>query len=342
MKMKKVAIIGLSVMLAAGLLVGCGNKDSNSAGKDSYEIGILQFANHGSLDNCREGLLQGLKEEGIEEGKNLKVTYKNSGSDTATDNQIASSFASKDLDMVCAIATPSAQSSYNAVKDKNIPVIYTAVTSPKLAGLVDENNKNIGQISGTSDLILADEQLKLIKDILPKAKKVGILYSTSEVNSQSGIEAYEKAAKKHGVEIITQGISSSADIPMATDSLIKKVDCITNLTDNTVVSNLPTILEKAKNAGIPVFGSEVEQVRNGCIGCVGIDYIKLGKQTGKMAAKVLKGEAEAKDMEFEIFKDGEVVLNSKVAEDLGIKLSKDLTEQASQTFDKIENTAAEK
>ena len=126
--------------------------------------------------------------------------------------------------------------------------------------MVDENNKNIGQISGTSDLILADEQLKLIKDILPKAKKVGILYSTSEVNSQSGIEAYEKAAKKHGVEIITQGISSSADIPMATDSLIKKVDCITNLTDNTVVSNLPTILEKAKNAGIPVFGSEVEPV----------------------------------------------------------------------------------
>lgn len=333
MKMKKLVMVGISLMCVAGLLAGCGNSSSLNDG--NYEIGILQFANHGSLDNCREGFLQGLKEEGIEEGKNLTVTYKNSGSDMATDNQIASSFASKDYDLICAIATPSAQSAYNATKDKDIPVVYTAVTSPKLAGFVDDNNKNVGNITGTSDLILADEQLKLIKDIMPDVKNVGILYSTSEVNSKSGIEAYEKAASKYGVNIVTQGISASADIPMATDSLLKKVDCITNLTDNTVVSNLPTVLDKANKAGIPVFGSEVEQVKNGCIACVGIDYVKLGNQTGKMAAKILKGEATAKDMAFETFNAGEIVVNTKVASDLGLTIPDSVKSSASQTFDSV-------
>lgn len=339
---KKLLMVGLSLVCAAGLFAGCGNSDSGSGGDKTYELGILQFANHGSLDNCREGFLQGLKEEGIEEGKNLNVTYKNSGSDAATDNQIATSFASKDMDMICAIATPSAQSAYNASKDKNIPVIYTAVTSPKLAGFVDDNDKNVGEITGTSDLVLADDQLKLITDMMPKVKKVGILYSTSEVNSKAGIEAYEKAASKYGVKIVTQGTSSAADIPMATDSLLKKVDCITNLTDNTVVSNLPTILDKANKAKKPVFGSEIEQVKIGCIGCVGIDFVKLGNQTGKMAAKVLKGEAKAQDMPFETFDSGEIVINTKVANDLGIEISNGVKEQASQTFDKIEQSKENK
>lgn len=339
---KKLLMVGLSLVCAAGLFSGCGNSDSGSGGDKTYELGILQFANHGSLDNCREGFLQGLKEEGIEEGKNLNVTYKNSGSDAATDNQIATSFASKDMDMICAIATPSAQSAYNASKDKNIPVIYTAVTSPKLAGFVDDNDKNVGEITGTSDLVLADDQLKLITDMMPKVKNVGILYSTSEVNSKAGIEAYEKAASKYGVKIITQGTSSAADIPMATDSLLKKVDCITNLTDNTVVSNLPTILDKANKAKKPVFGSEIEQVKIGCIGCVGIDFVKLGNQTGKMAAKVLKGESKAKDMPFETFDSGEIVINTKVASDLGIEISNGVKEQASQIFDKIEQSGNNK
>lgn len=339
-KMKKLLAVCLTCMLAVSVFAGCGGSEGSADG-ESYEIGILQFATHSSLDNCREGFLQGLADEGFVEGENLTVTYKNSAADTATDNQIASSFASKDFDLVCAIATPSAQSAYNALKDKGTPVIYTAVTSPKLAGFVNDSGKNIGEITGTSDLILADEQLRLITDLMPKVSKVGILYSTSEVNSQAGIEAYEKVASKYGVKIVTKGISQTADIPMATDSLLKEVDCITNLTDNTVVSSLPTILDKANKAGKPVFGSEVEQVKIGCIGCIGIDYIKLGNQTGKMAAKILRGESSAKDMEFETFNAGEILLNEKVAKDLGIEISSGVRERASKVFDKIESPKAE-
>ena len=302
--MKRVLAAGLTAVMAMSLMVGCGSKKDDSSSK-TYNLGIIQFAEHGSLDNCRKGFLKGLESEGIKEGENLKITYKNSQADTATDNQIASNFASKKLDMICAIATPSAQSAYNATKDSDIPVVYTAVTSPKAAGL------------------------------MPKAKNVGIFYSTNEANSKAGIEAYEKVADKYGFKIITQGITASADMPMAADSLLKKVDCITNLTDNLVVSNMQTYLQKANKLNIPVFGSEVEQVKLGCVACVGIDFVKLGKQTGKMAAKILKGEEKAKDMKFETFNNGDVIINTAAAKKINMTISKDVQKQAKQTFDKI-------
>lgn len=329
---KRLLAAGCSAVLAATLLfAGCSKKSEDK----SYQIGIQQFAEHESLNNCRKGFIQGLEKEGIKEGKNLKITYKNAQADTAADNQIASNFASKKLDLICAIATPSAQSAYNAASDSKTPVIYTAVTSPELAGFVDKDGKNVGEVTGTSDLILADKQLKLIRKVLPKAKNVGILYSTNEVNSKAGIEAYEKVAKKNGFKIVTQGISAAADMPMAADSLIKKVDCITNLTDNLVVSCMPTYLEKANKAKIPVFGSEIEQVKLGCIGCVGIDFVKLGEQTGKMAAKVLKGEKKASEITFETFNQGDIYLNEKTAKDLGIKLPSDVKKEAVETFTEI-------
>ena len=250
--MKKVLAAGLTAVMAMSLMVGCGSKKDDSSSK-TYNLGIIQFAEHGSLDNCRKGFLKGLESEGIKEGENLKITYKNSQADTATDNQIASNFASKKLDMICAIATPSAQSAYNVTKDSDIPVVYTAVTSPKAAGFVDKEGKNVGNITGTSDLVLADKQLKLIRQMMPKAKNVGIFYSTNEANSKAGIEAYEKVADKYGFKIITQGITASADMPMAADSLLKKVDCITNLTDNLVVSNMQTYLQKANKFKYPSF-----------------------------------------------------------------------------------------
>ena len=333
--MKKILAAGLATVMAMTMMTGCGSKKEESKDKN-YKIGILQFAEHGSLDNCRKGFIQGLENEGIKEGENLTITYKNSQADTATDNQIASSFASKELDMICAIATPSAQSAYNAVKDGDTPVVYTAITSPEAAGFVDKDGNNVGNITGTSDMVLADKQLKLIRQMMPKAKNVGILYSTNEANSKAGIEAYEKVADKYGFKIITHGISASADMPMAADSLIKKVDCITNLTYNLVVSNMQTYLEKANKAKIPVFGSEVEQVKLGCVACVGIDFIKLGEQTGEMAAKILKGEKEAKEMKYESFKDGDVIINTAAAKKIGMTIGKDVQKQAKQTFNKIE------
>ena len=148
--------------------------------------------------------------------------------------------------MICAIATPSAQSAYNAAMDSDIPVVYTAVTDPVEAELTDEDNMPVGNVTGTSDKLPIEEQLKMIREMLPDAKTLGIMYTTSEANSISAIEEYEELAGDYGFELVTTGISTTADVSLAADDLLSQVDCITNLTDNTVVASLPTILEKSK------------------------------------------------------------------------------------------------
>lgn len=332
--MKKVLAAGLTAVMAMSLMVGCGSKKDDSSSK-TYNLGIIQFAEHGSLDNCRKGFLKGLESEGIKEGENLKITYKNSQADTATDNQIASNFVSKKLDMICAIATPSAQSAYNAAMKADIPVIYTAVTDPVAAELADKDGKPVGEVTGTSDKLPVEEQLKMIREMLPDAKKIGIMYTTSEANSVSAIEEYKSLVKKYDFELVEKGITTTADVSLAADDLLSKVDCITNLTDNTVVASLPTILDKANEKKIPVFGSEIEQVKIGCLAAEGIDYIALGKQTGKMAAKVLKGEAKASEQNFETITEPGFYVNNKVAENLGITVPDDLANNAVESFDEI-------
>ncbi len=338
MKKKTIAIMMTAAMVMA-MAAGCGSKESSSSDGDnkeaSYKIGIQQFAEHGSLDNCREGFLEGLEEEGIKEGDNLEVEVKNAMADTATNAQIADSFVSDNMDLICAIATPSAQSAYNAAMDKDIPVVYTAVTDPVAAELADKDGNPVGNVTGTSDTLPVEEQLKMIREMMPDAKTIGILYTTSEANSVSAIATYESLVDKYGFTLETKGISQTSEIALATDDLLTKVDCITNLTDNTVVASLPTILEKANEKGIPVFGSEIEQVKIGCLAAEGIDYIQLGKQTGKIAAQILKGEKKASEIPYEIISEPGFYVNTKVAENLGIEVPSDLADSAVESFDTI-------
>lgn len=308
---------------------------SQETSSDSYVIGIGQYAEHGSLDNCREGFLEGLAEEGIVEGENLTVYYENAQADGGTASQIFTNFAARDVDLFCAIATPMAQSAYSVAMKSDIPVIYTAVTDPVAAELANADGSSVGDITGTSDKLPVEQQLQMIREILPDAETIGIMYTTSEVNSQTTIEEYKAAAPDYGFTIVESGVSSSADIPLAADSLLSQVDCITNLTDNTVVASLPVILDKAAALNIPVFGSEIEQVRIGCLASMGLDYIELGKQTGRMAAKVLKGEAKASEMNYEVIQEASFYGNSAVAENLGITLPEDLTANAAEMFTEI-------
>lgn len=337
--MKKSIKTLLLAALAAAALSGCSSKaapeESSSNDSTSYTVGIGQFAEHGSLDNCREGFLQGLSEEGIEEGKNLTVLYENAQADGGTASQIINNFLSKKADLICGIATPMAQAAYSGAKKTDIPVIFTAVTDPVAAALAKEDGTPVGEITGTSDKLPVEKQLEMIRKILPDAKTIGILYSTSEVNSEAAIKEYKAAAASYGFEIVEGAVSATADIPLATDSILEKVDCLNNLTDNTVVSSLPLILDKAGKKNIPVFGSEVEQVKIGCLASMGLDYVDLGKQTGIMAAKVLKGEAKASDMNFEVIKEAAFYGNAKVAENLGISLPSELTGSAAEVFTDI-------
>jgi putative ABC transport system substrate-binding protein len=354
--MKKTMAMLLTAVMSAALLSGCASSNetsqSHSAGSgtsssqenssqaasgtgEGYTIGIGQYAEHGSLDNCREGFLAGLAEEGFVEGENLTVLYQNAQADGGTASQIATNFAGNEVDLMCGIATPMAQSLYGVALKSQIPVIFTAVTDPVAAELANADGTPVGEITGTSDTLPVEAQLKMIRSILPDAKTIGIMYTTSEVNSESTIAQYKELAPGYGFEIVESGVSSSADIPLAADTLLNKVDCLTNLTDNNVVSSLPVILNKAGAKNIPVFGSEIEQVKIGCLAAMGLDYIELGKQTGHMAAKVLKGEAKASELNYEILKDAAFYGNTKVAENLGITLPEDLTSNAAEMFSEI-------
>ena len=338
MKRRVLAVILGAVMATAGL-AGCGgdtgSSSSSSEGEEMYTIGISQFAEHGSLDNCREGFIQGLEEEGLIEGENLEIKVNNADSDTGTAAQIADTFVADKVDLICAIATPSAQAAYNSARNTDIPVVYTAVTNPEEAQLADDEGMPVGAVTGTSDQLPVEAQLAMIREILPDAKTIGILYTTSKANSAYSITQYEKYAEEYGFTLETAGVTNTSEVSLAAASLMDKVDCLTNLTDNTVVSALPTVLDQANEKNIPVFGSEIEQVKLGCLAAEGLDYVNLGIETGKMAAQILKGETKTEDMEYELLTDSSLYINQAVADNLGITIPDDMTERAEETFTEI-------
>lgn len=338
MKKRLLAMVMMAAMVMT-MLSACGSKNTaagnNATVEGSYVIGISQFAEHGSLDNCREGFLAGLAEAGIVEGQNLTVIYDNAQADPATASTIADSFVSQKVNLICGIATPSAMTAYNACLNNDIPVIYTAVSDPVASGLAKEDGSSVGNITGTSDFLAVTEQLEMIRKIMPDAKKIGIIYTTSETNSVSTIAEYEKYAADYGFEIVSTGINQISEVELAAKDMVTKVDCITNLTDNTVVSALQTVLAAANEAGIPVFGSEVEQVKAGCVASMGLEYYELGKQTGAMAAKVLKGEAKASEIKFEVISEASLYVNTAAAAKIGLALDEEFVKNAYQKFDEI-------
>lgn len=322
------AILTLTLVLG---LTACGSSSSSETSAESggesatYKIGISQYGEHGSLDNCREGFLEGLAQAGIVEGENLEVLYENAHFDNQMTTQIGQTFSAADVDLMVGIATPSAVACYNAAEDKDIPVIFTAITDPV------EANLDAGNVTGTSDALPVEGQLKLIRALQPDADTIGIIYTTSEPNSVSAIRTYEELAGDYGFTIDAVGVAAQEEVTQAADTLISRgVDCLSNLTDNNVVGVLSAILEKTNEAGIPIYGSEVEQVKLGCVAGAGIDYVQLGIQTGLMAAKVLTGEATCADMPYETIENYGLYINSDAIAAMGLTVPDDIASQAQE------------
>ena len=328
--MKKIVSAALAITMTM-TLAACGAKEevpassapAASAGAKMYKIGISQFGEHASLDNCREGFLQGLAEAGLAEGTDYEVMIQNASFDGGIATQIGQTFSAENVDLMVGIATPSATACYAAAEDKNIPVIFTAITDPVEAKL------DSGNVTGTSDKLPVEAQLDLIRSLQPEAKTIGIVYTTSEPNSVSAIAEYEAKGGDYGFTIETVGITSQAEVTQAVDTLIARgIDCMSNLTDNTVVGVLASTLEKTDAAGIPVYGSEVEQVKIGCVAAAGIDYIQLGIQTGMMAARVLRGEAACEEIPYETISEYGIYVNSDALNAMGIQLPAEIAEKA--------------
>lgn len=323
----KIASVLLAMILAAVCFAACGDTNVNTnltsavdetvptdASVDTTaavkKVGVIQYISHPSLDNCYAGVEQGLKErfgDGVEIVRQI-------GSDASADTDCgtyAAQFAAQNYDMIVAIATPAASSAFAAAEDKDIPVVFCAVSDPLAVGLVESMDKPGYNCSGTSDVLDMAAQVNLILAMQPDVKKIGVLYTTSEANSITQLGLLENATKSLGIEIVAMGIQNDADIPAAANALAAQVDCINNFTDNKIVNNLSVVLEAANNAGIPIYGSEVEQVKNGCLASVSIDYVALGKVTGNMAADALEG-AKLAEMAVKTISDATPVVNTDV------------------------------
>lgn len=303
---------------------GCASNGTSSTASDSAadgsaaegakRIGVIQYASHPSLDNCYEGVRQGLVEAYGEDG--VIIDLQNGQGDGAACDSISANFVSKGYDMIYAIATPAALSAYSAANKSDIPVIFCAVSDPVAAGLTASLDAGNDNCNGTSDILDFSAQVDLIQSIQPDVKKIGVLYTTTEANSMSQLESFKAVCTEKGIEVVDQGVSGAADIPQAATALASQVDCINNFTDNNVVNNLSIVLEKANAANIPVYGSEVEQVKNGCLASISIDYIALGKKTAEMGVEVLNG-TDPKTMAVGTISDGTPVINTEVMEKFG-------------------------
>jgi putative ABC transport system substrate-binding protein len=313
--MKKIVLaILLIVTISAGafLLTACAD--------NSKTIGIIQFGNHESLNNCYDGILLGLEEEGINAANGYKVDLQVSNFDASTSAAQAQNFANKNVALIGAITTPSALAAAGAVKSK-IPVVYCAVSDPLTAGLLDMEN-----VTGSSDLLDFAGQIELIKGFIPNVDKIGIIYCTGEPNAASQLASMTAEANKQGIEIVAVSIGGANEIMTALNSLLatEGLDCISNLNDNTVVGCLDTVLEEAEKKNIPVFGSEIEQVKLGCVAGVSLDYVELGRLTGILMAKILKGQAITKG-DYITVSESEMVYNSEVAARFNLQPPANLT-----------------
>lgn len=320
MRFKKILAAALVVALGVTAFAGCGSKKEGD--KKMLKIGIIQHAPHPALDAAREGFIDGLKKAGYVDGENIKIKYENASAEVATGQTIADTFANDHMDLILAIATPSAQAVAKKIKD--VPILVTAVTDPADAGLVNSNDDVGGNVTGTSDLSPVKAQIEMIPEIKPDAKTVGILYCSAEDNSKLLAKMARDVIEDLGMKAEDFTVQNTNDVQSVVESMVGKVDVIYAPTDNIISSSMSTVSEVATKNKIPIIAAEEEQVKNGALCTKGLNYFKLGEQTAEMAVKILKGEKTPAQMPIEYQKDTTVAVNEDVAKKLGINNIKDL------------------
>ncbi len=293
---------------------------------DSLQIGVIQIVEHPALDGARQGFIDILEENGYVEGENVTYDIQIAQGDMSTANTIAQKFDSQKLDLILAIATPTAQAVANVIDDT--PILITAVTDPVDAGLVETAEKPNTNVTGTSDMQPMDKQFDLIRKFVPDAKNIGVVYNAGEANSVLQVNMAKEIADELGMTLIEASADTSANVLQAAQSLAGRVDAIYVPTDNTVVSAIESVIIVAEDNDIPLIVGEEGGVRAGSLATVGIDYYELGRQTGRMALKIIKGEAQAETMPVETQEDTRLIINANAAKAMGVEIPAELRDAA--------------
>jgi putative ABC transport system substrate-binding protein len=320
--MKRLIILAVSLVMALSAI--------GSAAAKTYEVSVNQFVEHPALD----AVLKGFQEYMDEQGAEVKYHVHNAQANMATANQIAQVIAGEKPDLVLAIATPSAQACAQIIKKaphmREIPLLFSAVTDPKGAGLVDDLDQPGANITGVSDMTPVDKHLSMIMDIHPNLESIGVVYNSGEANSKTLVQMLHDAAETKGVEVEEATAPKSSDVYAAGKSLVGRAEAVYVPTDNTVVSALESLVKVCEQNDLPLYAADVDSVPRGAVAALGFDYFLHGKQAGAMAHKILKGQSPATTpVEFQ--KEMSLHLNMNAA----AKMDVDIPAEVKQRADKI-------
>ncbi|MDJ1183089.1 ABC transporter substrate-binding protein [Roseofilum casamattae] len=325
-----------SATLLVALNWGCTPQTPSDSANSSAEtkvpvVAVTQIVEHPALDAARDGIQDELNAAGYKPGDTLTWKWESAQGSPATAAQIASTFVAEEPDAIVAIATPSAQAVVAVNSD--IPVIFSAVTDPVGAKLVESLEQPGGLVTGVTDLSPVDKHVELMQDITPNLNTIGVVYNAGESNSVSLVNLLKANAQQKGLSVVEATAANSSAVAEATRSLVGKVDVIYVPTDNTVVSALEALLQVAIENQIPVYAGETTSVERGAIASLGFDYYDVGRQTGKQVVRVLKGEAPA-DLPVESVETLQLYVNPPSAKKMGVTLPASVLEQADIVVEK--------
>lgn len=280
-------------------------------------VAVTAIVEHPALDAARDGVRDELEASGFEEGKNLTFTYESAQGNPATAAQIARKLVGEKPDVIVPISTPSAQAVVAATKD--IPVVFTAVTDPLGAKLVSDMKTPGGNVTGMTDLSPIGKHLDLIKEITPQAKTMGVPFNPGEANAVTLLRLIKEQAPARGLKVVEAPAPKSADVLAAAQSLVGKVDVIYVPTDNTIVTALEAVIKVGVDNKIPVYAGDTDSVPRGAIAALGFNYYDVGRQTGKMVLRVLKGEKPG-DIAVQGVGTTQLFVNPGMAEKMDVKI----------------------
>jgi putative ABC transport system substrate-binding protein len=316
-----------AIRLAAAALAAIAVATGAQAAEKS--VAITQIVEHPALDACRKGVQDALADAGFVTGKTLKWQYESAQGNMATAVQIARKFTGDTPDVIVAIATPSAQAAVAATK--TLPIVFSAVTDPVSAKLVSNWERPGANVTGTSDMAPVDKHLAMIKRLAPGVRRLGFLYNPGEVNSVSSLEAVRKAAPAAGIEVLEGAAPKSSEVLAAARSLIGKVDAFYVPTDNTVVSAFEAVVKVGIDAKIPVFAGDTDSVERGAVAALGFNYYEVGRQTGEMVVRILKGEKPG-DIPVSGVRKMDLWLNLASAAKMGVSVPDAMVGEAVKVF----------
>jgi len=285
--------------------------------KQPLRIAITQIVPHPSLDKIRQGIIDELAAANYRDGESIIIDYKNAQGDLKIASQIAKQFAGANPKIIVAIATPSAQAVLSAIKHLDIPLVFGAVTDPVAAKLVPSLKETVHNVTGTIDLPPAQEQINLIKNMIPQAQTIGFLYNIGEPNSIKQLELLRIAAKNQALHILEIPVTKATDIPQATKQAIGSCDALFIPNDNMVISSIESVLKICHTYKIPLFTSDPDSVQKGALGAVANDQYLVGRQTGALVVKAIENKEKTLSIPVEKVKGTKTYINEKTAQYLG-------------------------